>query len=233
MRVVDLSHTIRPAHWRWQPRLTHRSSHAAGAVFQSGILETPLHAYTHVDAPVHFLPDGRSMETMPVDAWLGPATVVDLSDLAVEHGGVRAHHLVARAAHVRAGDIVLLRTDWDRRANVESREYWTTGPFTHHDAAEWLAERRVKAVGYDYPPDETVVRDPVNSGRFPRAEHTTHAVFFPRGIGVIEYLANLAEIHAERFLFVALPLKLHGGDGSPVRAIALEGLDEPAAEPPA
>jgi kynurenine formamidase len=223
VRVVDLSHTIRPAHWRWQPRLSHRSTHAEpGAVFQSGLLETPLHAYTHVDAPLHFLPNGPSLDQLPVDAWVGEGTIVDLSDLRVEESGVRVVHLAERAEHVRAGDVVLLRTDWDRRADIESRAFWTSGPFTCRDAAEWLVARQVKAVGYDYAADETLRLDPENPHRFGREQHTTHAVFFPLGIRVVEYLANLREIRAERFLFVALPLKLLGGDGSPVRAVAIE-----------
>lgn len=222
MRIVDLSHTFRPGHWRWKPRLSHRSSHAEGAVFQTGVLETVLHTYTHVDAPIHFLKEGRAIDEMPLDAWSGEATTVDLSDLKPEDGGVQLEHLRARGEHVRAGDVVLLRTDWDRRADVETERFWREGPFTTRGAAEWLADRGVKAVGYDYPPDECLTIDPVNSGRFPSEEHTTHAVFFPRGITVIEYLANLADIRAERFLFIALPLKLVGGDGCPVRAVALE-----------
>jgi kynurenine formamidase len=159
---------------------------------------------------------------MAVDAWIGEGTVVDLSDLGVESGGVKAEHLEERAKHVREGDIVLLRTDWDLKSNIETREFWTQGPFTCRDAAEWLAERQVKAVGYDYAADEPLRIDPEHPQRFGREEHTTHAVFFPRGIGVIEYLANLREIRAERFEFVALPLKVLGADGSPVRAIAIE-----------
>jgi arylformamidase len=221
--VVDLSHTIRAGHWRWGTRVTRRSAHGqAGAVFQSSVLETSLHAYTHVDAPVHFLPHGPGLEDMPVDAWIGEAMVVDLSDLGVENGGVKAEHLQNRAKHVREGDIVLLRTDWDLRSDVETREFWTTGPFTCRDAAEWLASRKPKAVGYDYAADEPLRIDPEHPQRFAREEHTTHDVFFPRDIRVIEYLANLRAIRAERFLFVALPLKVLGGDGSPVRAVAIE-----------
>ena len=221
--MVDLSHTIRAGHWRWGTRVTQRSTHAQpGAVFQSSLLETSVHAYTHVDAPVHFLPDGAGLDEMAIDAWIGEATVVDLSDLRVESGGVQAEHLKQRAQHVHEGDIVLLRTDWDLRADVETREFWTTGPFTCRDAAEWLAARNPKAVGYDYAADETLRIDPEHPQRFARQEHTTHDVFFPRNIRVIEYLANLRAIRAERFLFVALPLKLAGGDGSPVRAVAIE-----------
>ena len=225
MRIVDLSHPFRPGHWRWNPILRHTSTHAEGTTFQSGSLQTPLHAFTHVDAPVHFLPDGRSLDQLPVDAWVGEATVVDLSGLQLGHGrGVLAEYLDRYAPYVRQGDIVLLRTDWDRRCDVSTDRFWREGPFTTRPAAEWLAGHGVRAVGYDYPPDECLTLDPLGSGRFPREQHTTHDVFFPRGILVVEYLANLANLQAERFLFIALPLNLVGGDGCPVRAIAIQGL---------
>jgi kynurenine formamidase len=222
MRIVDLTHTIRPAHWRWGPRLTHRSTHAGGGPFQVGVLETTLHAYTHVDAPLHFVPGGASIDRVPLDLWAGEATVVDLSDLAPERGGVRPEHLEARAGRVRPGDIVLLRTDWDRRVDVESEAFWRDAPYTTRGAAEWLAGRGVKTVGYDFPPDECLSSGVAHPERLPREAHTTHDVFLPRGIGVVEYLAHLADVRRERFLFVALPLKLSGGDGSPARAVALE-----------
>jgi arylformamidase len=224
VRVVDLSHPFQPGHWRWKPRLERTSEHGPASAFLSGRLETALHAFTHVDAPAHFLPEGATLESLPVDRWVGEATVVDLSGVGAEHGGVGAQHLDQHAQHVRPGDIVLLRTDWDRRMDINRREFWTHGPFTRRDAAEWLADRGVRVVGYDYPPDETVRLDPENSGRFPREQHATHAVFFPRGIGVVEYLANLSNIQQPRFLFVALPLRLVGGDGCPVRAVAIEDL---------
>jgi kynurenine formamidase len=81
----------------------------------------------------------------------------------------------------------------------------------------------VKAVGYDYPPDQCI-RDTVTTPRRrkpAREEYTTHAKFFPAGITVIEYLTNLDAIGAPRCRFIALPLKIEGADGSPVRAIAL------------
>ena len=77
-------------------------------------------------------------------------------------------------------------------------------------------------MGYDYPPDY-VIRTTIFSPNTPvsREECTTHHVFFPKGITVIEYLTNLDQIAAPRCRFIALPLRVTGGDGSPVRAIAL------------
>ncbi len=95
-------------------------------------------------------------------------------------------------------------------------------PYTGRSACDWLIQRGVKAVGYDYPPDPSLRMNPEHPGTIPREHHVTHEVFFPRGIAVIEYLANLGAIGTPRTLFMALPLKVDGGDGSPVRAVALE-----------
>lgn len=220
MRVVDLSFPIRP-HFRWTVASERRSSHEAGQIFQSTVLTVGCHAYTHVDAPVHFLPGERDIAAMPVDQWMGPAAVVDLTHLG-ENDEVTAAELDRRAAHARTGDIVLLRTDWPERVSVESERFWKEAPHTGRSACEWLVARGVKAVGYDYPPDYSI-RTMIFSPGTPvaRRECPTHDVFFPEGITVIEYLTNLNRIGAPRCQFIALPLALPGGDGSPVRAVAL------------
>ena len=76
MRVIDLSFTIRP-HFRWLVSRQLRSSHDSGALFQSSVLTVSCHAYTHVDAPVHFLPGDRDITAMPIDQWMGTAAVVE------------------------------------------------------------------------------------------------------------------------------------------------------------
>lgn len=220
MRSVDLSFPIRP-HFRWKVDPQRVATHATGDPLQSTVLTISCHAYTHVDAPLHFLPDGRDIASMPVDQWMGDAAVVDLTHLGA-NGEVTAGDLEARAQHLRAGDIVLLRTDWPRRASVSEPRFWTEGPWTGPSGCQWLIDRRVKAVGYDYPPDHCIRDTLAEPRRRPgRDEYTTHALFFPAGITVIEYLTNLDRIGAPRCRFIALPLALEGSDGSPVRAIAL------------
>ena len=219
MRLVDLSFPIRP-HFRWpvEPRLVR--SHARGDLFQSTVLTIACHAYTHVDAPVHFLQGDRDIAAMPIDQWMGPAAVVDLSHLG-DNAEVSAAELDRHAGHVEPGDIVLLCTDWPRKVSVESERFWKDAPWTGRSACDWLVAHRVKAVGYDYPPDYSV-RTTIFSPGTPvsREECTTHHVFFPAGITVVEYLTNLHAIGVPRCRFLALPLKIDGADGSPVRAIA-------------
>jgi kynurenine formamidase len=220
MRVVDLSFPIRP-HFRWKVEPALRTSHAQGHVFQSTILTIACHAYTHVDAPVHFLPGDRAIADMPVDQWMGPAAVVDLTHLG-DNAEVTPEDLEARAGHAGPGDIVLLRTDWPRRCPVESERFWKDAPWTGRPACEWLVARGAKAVGYDYPPDYAVRTSIFEPGaRLSRADYPTHDVFFNAGVTVIEYLTNLDAIGAPRCRFIALPLRIEAADGSPVRAIAL------------
>ncbi len=197
MRVVDLSFPIRP-HFRWKVAREVRTSHARGDLFESSVLALPCHAYTHVDAPRHFLPGTRAIAEMPVDQWMGEAAVVDLTHLGA-NAEVTAAELERHAGHVRAGDIALLRTDWPRRTSVDDARFW-------------------RDVGYDYPPDYAIRTMLFEPGRRVTAEDcTTHHVFFPAGITVVEYLTNLHEVGAPRCRFLALPLKLAEADGSPVR----------------
>lgn len=219
MQVIDLSFPIRK-HFRWTIETAVRGSHAKGDTFQSTTVSMPCHAYTHVDAPAHFLPGARTIAQMPVDQWVGDAVVVDLTHLA-DNGAVTAAELEEHAHHVRGGDIVLLRTDWPLRAPVDSERFWRQAPYTDGSACHWLVRRRAKAVGYDYPPDRCI-RDMIFDSTRPlsREDSTTHFIFFPAGIAVVEYLTNLHGIGKPRCRFAALPLAIEGADGSPVRAVA-------------
>ncbi len=220
MRVVDLTYPIKP-HFRWKVATELKGSHARGDLFQSTVLTIHCHAFTHVDAPVHFLPEGRHIGQLPVDQWIGEAAVVDLTHLG-ENAEVTGADLERRAQDVRAGDIVLLWTDWPKRVGVETERFWRDAPYTGRSACDWLIQRRVKAVGYDYPPDysvRTMIFDPQKQLR--PEDNTTHYAFFPAGIAVVEYLTNLDQIGVPRCRFMALPLPVEGADGSPVRAVAI------------
>lgn len=220
MRIVDLSFPVRP-HFRWKVARDVRAAHDRGDLFESSVMTLPCHAFTHVDAPRHFLRGDRHIVEMPLTQWMGDAAVVDLTHLA-ENAEVTAADLEKRAGHVRAGDIVLLRTDWPRRVDVADERFWKDAPWTGASACRWLVARQVKTVGYDYPPDHSVRTLIFSPGtKVSPDQCTTHHIFFPAGITVVEYLTNLDAIGVERCRFVALPLKLDGADGSPVRAIAL------------
>jgi len=219
-KVIDLSFPIRE-HWRWMVKLYPHHTFE-DSFFLHQFMDYNLHGFTHVDALLHFLPGLPSIEKVPLDKFMGEATVVNLSHLG-ENDGVTAAELEKHGQHIKAGDIVLLRTDWPLKCDYMSRDFWGKAPYTTRDACEWLVERKVKTVGYDYSMDyvnKYAVIDPQHEYKV--EEYTTHVIFFPAGIYVVEYLCNLHLITKERFQFMALPIPIKGAEGAPVRAIAIE-----------
>ncbi len=221
MGIIDLTAPIAP-HWRWPVRAELTRDFRRGDLFQSTILTLSLHAFTHLDAPLHYIPGAPSIDQIPLDQWMGDAAVVDVTHRG-ENAGISAADLEERAQHIRPGDIVLLRTDWPRKCSMDSREFWVRAPYTTREACEWLVARKVKSVGTDYPPDEVLRYEVLDPTRKPTGfDYPTHDVFFKAGIFVMEYLVNLHLISRPRVRVIALPLKIVGGDGSPARVIAIE-----------
>jgi kynurenine formamidase len=186
------------------------------------------HGGTHLDAPVHFAQGRWSVEQIPLDRLVGEAAVVDVSAACAAQPDyqVSVADLTAwEQAHgpLSAGAIVLIRTDYSRRWPDAERYLGTSErgeaavpnlhfPGLHPDAARWLAEtRRVKAVGID-----TASIDYGQSSLF-----ESHRVLYERNIPGLENLTNLDRLPARGASIVALPMKIKGGSGAPLRAIAI------------
>jgi arylformamidase len=218
--VVDLSFPVRD-HFRWAIETDLVHDLAAGDVFQTTRMRTVCHAFTHADAPLHVAADGQDIASVPLGTWIGAAAVLDLTHVE-EETAITAQTLEAAGAHLQRGDIALLRTDWDARMDVETRAFWERSPYLTRDAAEWLADREVRCVGYDFPQDHPIRGVVDGSPSATAAEFVTHDVLLRHGVGMVEYLAGLRQLEATRTFFVAVPLRLVAVDGSPVRAFALE-----------
>lgn len=224
-RLVDLTYPIKTNHWRWPVEMKKIRSYDEGFPFLIHRISLSGHSFTHVDAPNHFIPDGKSFPQLPLDQWFGEAVVVDLTHCQA-NDPVTAEDLDRHGSHIQSGDIVLLRTDWPLKRSIDTREFWTEAPYTSREACEWLVRKKVKTVGYDYPPDYSI-RSLITHPERPirREECTTHDVFFKEGICVVEYLTNLHLLKKNRVFLYIFPLLLEGGDGSPVRAVAAENDD--------
>jgi arylformamidase len=178
------------------------------------------HYGTHVDAPNHFICDGIPIHDVPLNRIIGPAAVVELSDFGQE-GKISGKTLEDRGRHVRSNDIAILRTGWsDKHWGTDT--FWKSGPYLTPDAGDWLVERKVKAVVYDFS-EEYVVRKQGFRGE----ECIVHHKILGNNILNIEYVVNLGKIERPRCAIIAMPIKLQGLDGAPSRVIALEGLDLP------
>jgi kynurenine formamidase len=169
------------------------------------------HCGTHMDAPRHFLPSGAALDQQDLSACCGPARIVDLSP-AQPRQLLTVQDVESRLGTVHPGDRLLFRTDWSKR--VGTAEYRDELPRISIELARWLVEQRVALIGVE-PPS---VAD-VNS-----IEELTevHQTLFRGGVVIVEGLANLDRITQPEVEFLALPLNIVGGDGSPVRAVAIE-----------
>jgi kynurenine formamidase len=218
MRVVDLSMTIQPI-WRWPCEIETAGDFARGDPFRFTFLRIGMHAFTHVDTPLHIEAGRESVDIVALDRLCGTAAVVSLTPVTPGQE-IGRDLLISRATHILPGDIVLLKTGWDLARSAATREYWTEAPYLSSEAARWLSEQPLKAVGFDFPQDFAIREIPA---RHPSVQELpTHDLILRKGILMIEYLANLSRISLPRVEVYALPLKVAGGDGGCARVIAVE-----------
>ena len=169
------------------------------------------HCGTHMDAPRHFIAEGTGIDQVPLDACIGPARVVNLTP-AAPNELLTPQRLGAWQDKIQAGDRVLIRTDWSRRHGTP--EYRDELPRIDLSLAHWLVRRGVLLVGVE-PPSVADVNN---------VEELTavHRALLEAGVVIVEGLANLDRVAAETVELIVLPLSVPGGDGAPVRAVAVE-----------
>jgi kynurenine formamidase len=234
VEVVDLSHGFGADTVYWPSRppagfelreLAHGRT-PGGWFYAANAFSTPEHGGTHLDAPIHFAEGGRSVERIPASRLVARAVVIDASaaaagtpELALGAADVRAFE--ARHGRIPAGSLVLLRTGWDRFW-PDRRAYLgddTPGdasklrfPSFGESAARLLVEERgVAGLGVD-----TASIDVGSSRDFP-----VHRLAAAHDVYGLENLTGLAGLPPVGAVVVALPMKIEGGSGAPLRAIAL------------
>ena len=168
------------------------------------------HLATHVDAPTHFHADGKHMAQQPPEMFMGKAVLLDVSGKELNRRvdlALVKETLARDGLEIKHGDMVLIRA-WD--GPWGSHEFHQAGGLAL-DAAKWLVEKGIKAVGIDLGNIET------NSDM----TRQVHVFLLGEEIPIYENLANLGGLPQKRFMFYGLPLKLEGATGSPVRAVAV------------
>ena len=170
------------------------------------------HAGTHMDAKIHFAAGDETIDTKPLSLCVGPAWVVNLTPLdprtllTVAHLRNVAHDFID-------GESLLLRTDWHHHAGDPS-VYRDGLPRIGDELAAWCVAHRVKILGVEPPSIADV-------NHLPEVTRI-HQVLLGGGVTIVEGLAHLDQLTQPRVFFHALPLKLAGGDGCPVRAFAYD-----------
>lgn len=195
-----------------------------GFWYEANSFCAPEHGGTHLDAPVHFAKGKWTADVIPLDRLTGEAAVIDLS----KKVGGNADYLISKkdileweSKNGSLSDrvIVLFRTGWERFWPNRKKYMGTdkpgdvTGlhfPGIAPEAAQLLAQRKVKAVGLD-----TASLDYGQSKNF-----KTHQILLGANIPGFENLANLKKLPAKGAFIVALPMKIKGGSGGPLRIVA-------------
>ena len=221
MRIIDLSMPIGP-HFRWQTEILIKGDIKAGDQFRISRLHGPCHGFSHVDAQAHILADAPTIEATPLDVVVGRARVLDLRDVQPKQE-IGPERLEQADPGGPEGEILLLSVGWDRHRDYHTRDFWFDAPYLNRAAAQWLADRKPKALAFDFPQDYPI-RLLLDGGVVPFDQHVTHDICLRQGITLIEYLVGTAEIRAPRVFFSAAPLKIPGADGAPSRIYAIEGL---------
>jgi kynurenine formamidase len=232
-RIVDLTHSFdeKTIYWPNSPstfKLTKLADGAtqAGYYYRMNSFCAPEHGGTHMDAPSHFAKDGWTADQIPLARLVAPAAVIDVSKQAAADPDYRLTAEDVRAWEKRrgpisAGTIVLLRTGWGSRWPDRKRYLGddTPGATDHlhfpsygRESAELLVrERRVAAIGLD--------TASIDYG--PSKDFIVHQVANGANVPGLENLANLEQVPETGAWVAALPMKIAGGSGGPLRAIAL------------
>jgi len=160
-----------------------------------------VHTGTHMDAPLHFIRNAPGIDTMPLDATIGPARVIQIKDVkSITRKELEEHS-------IRYGERILFRTR-------NSAQSWNSDEFDENfvyiapDGAHYLAKCGVRTIGVDY----------LSVGSFRNDGDETHEILLGAGIWVIEGL-NLRNVEPGEYELVCLPLKLADAEGAPARAV--------------
>lgn len=174
-------------------------------------LDVCVHHGTHIDAPRHFVPGGRTVAALGLEEVSGAAVA-----LSVSRGGgeaITAADLETQLP-VERGDIVFIHTGWGRYFAGDPERY-ALHPYLSDDAAGWLLERGCKLVAMDVPSPD--MPEPV---RRPGFDWPVHHRLLEAGVLIAEHLHHLDRIAGERVRAYAFPLPIEHADGSPVRMVA-------------
>ena len=168
------------------------------------------HAGTHVDAPVHIIDNGKSIEEIPLENFVGPGAVIPVKKRGGEE--VTARDLEDSGVPVSRGDILMLFTGWDEK--FESPDY-NIHPYLSIDAAEWIVGKGVKLLGID-----CITVDLPTPMRQKGFEYPVHRILLGNGVLIAENVANLGKVAGKKSRILALPLKVKGSDAGHARIIA-------------
>ena len=206
MKIYDLSPEISENMAVYKNKSEKRPKIKVTRTLKQGANESKLDIYvhtgSHVDAPFHALKKGKTIEKMSLEKFMGKCIVLDFTKT---KNAMTKNHFKKIKLKIQKGDIVLLKTK-----NKSDQKFNFNFTYLEKTGAEYLASKKVKAVGID---SLGIERNQPN--------HLTHRILARKNIPIFEGL-NLSKIKQGRYFFHGYPLKIRRGDGSPIRAVLIE-----------
>jgi arylformamidase len=187
------------------PKIYRMTDRNLGAPVMMSMLEIISHTGTHVDAPLHFIPDGSTISDMPLDATIGPCRVIEIKD----RESIKAAEL--KTKNIKKGERVLFKTrNSNPPAAFQLQKFSDDYCYIDDDASDFLKEAGVKLVGIDC----------ITIGSYKRQENImkTHTTLLGAGIYVLENCA-LINVPPGDYELLFLPLLMYNGDAGPGRAV--------------
>ncbi len=210
-RIIDLTLPLKPGQRgvAMEPKFT-----VARDGWNAATWHLYSHAGTHMDAQIHFNAGPETIDRHTPARCMGPAWIVRLPGLAPK-SLLTVASLGAVAEKFVAGESLLLATGWS--AHAENPALYRDGlPRLSEELAHWCVAKKVKLLGVEGPSVADVNHLPEVT--------LIHQILLGGGVTIVEGLTALDQLTQDRVFFAALPLRLAGGDGSPVRAFAIEGI---------
>jgi kynurenine formamidase len=210
--IIDLTHQLKnklPVF----PGTIEPSFVQANTVEKDGFAELNMtmstHTGTHVDAPCHIIANGKSLDQLPLEKFIGKAIVIDCTQVtSISMEIISLEFLQSEEDKIKQVEFILFYTGWQQK--WDTPDYLEDFPTLTQEAAEWLLKFPLKGLGFD-----AISVDRVSDFALPN-----HHLLLGHEILIIENLINIDQLTDQFFEFNCIPLHIENSDASPVRAFA-------------
>ena len=167
------------------------------------------HTGTHLDAPFHFVKNGKKINQIPLDRLIGKGILIKLKK--IKNSPITKSDITLfekKNGKIPNDSSIFFYTEWQK--NLKNNNYFTENPGLDSSSAKYLVSKKTNLVGIDSPS--------IDLGK--DESFTVHKILSKNNILIVENLTNMNKIQFKEFTFTILPLKLKDATGSPVRAVA-------------
>ena len=219
MKIIDLSLEMRnrldvpPSQAR---PITIEKVHRYPGHWQATWCSISAHTASHVDSPLHVVAGAKTIGEIPLEKVIGEAVILDLTHKGKANIEITLEDVQKFDKEIKAGDIVILRTDWGKKA-FGTADYYDKSPHLSPEAARWLADKNPRTICFDFFEEYNA-----RSKDFKPDDFVVHKIILGKGIIIVEGLTNLDQLSRKRVKFFAAPLKIMDSEAAPTRIFAIE-----------